>query len=948
MMQTIFRWWNDRRFRFPRRLMLLAFASFASVLLLTGLIATATVPPSSDSLTIPALLDQAKATYQNGQFQASQQLWQQLAQRFADQGDRLNQAMALSNLSLTAQQVGDWETASTAIAESQTLLQAESPQTSGQQKLLARSLEIQGQLSFSRGEADRALQSWQTAQTLYQAIGNAQEVATNQINQALAYQELGMYSRACQTLLTVLHLPDQTCQLVPSQLENLPSLLSSSSQVLALQNLGNTLRLVGKTEASFQALFKAQQLSVQQPSQTNPVEISLALGNTARAIANQKLRERERRLAINLGSGVDCLADPTKGNSIKFYGQAASCYHQVINNSPNTLLKLQAQLNLLSLGLQLQYWPDLPVLIPQVEKQLSHLPPSRTSLIARLKLAQNLMCLQWIANPSHRPILPPPILQSCPQVAPNSPLERSTVKDYAQIDQLQNLVQTGLTQSRSLGDTLLEANALGYLGAIAYMQGNLPEALQFTEKARLQVSTYRHPEVAYLWQWQLGRILQRQAQLTPAIAAYNNAYNLLQSLRQELVTSSPDLQFAFRDRVEPVYRELVDLLLQSSLPSQEKLKQSRDVIESLQLAELNNFFQEACLEGTSQKVDQIDPKAAIVYAITLPQRLAVILSIAGQPLQVFETPLSKLAGESSIIDPVVQSLMQNTLNPTSNQLDLQPNQQLYNWLIRPLEQTLKTHGIETLVFVLDGVLRGIPVATLHDGQQFLIEKYDLALVPGLQLLISSPSRFSSESFTDSNKNALIGALVEARQGFNALPGVAAEVKAISDLIPSEVMINEDFTSSHLQSALKQSPFPIVHLATHGQFSSKAEDTFLLTWNERINVKNLDQLLRETEQQSRPIELLILSACQTATGDNRAPLGLAGVAVRSGAKSTLATLWPVYDKSTAQLMTTFYLGLNQSGTSKAEALRQAQLSLLRDPNFHHPYYWAPFVLIGNWL
>lgn len=101
------------------------------------------------------------------------------------------------------------------------------------------------------------------------------------------------------------------------------------------------------------------------------------------------------------------------------------------------------------------------------------------------------------------------------------------------------------------------------------------------------------------------------------------------------------------------------------------------------------------------------------------------------------------------------------------------------------------------------------------------------------------------------------------------------------------------------------------------------------------------------QNRRPIEILILSACQTAAGDKRAALGLAGVAVRSGARSTIATLWSVQDNSTAELITHFYAALKQPGITRAEALRQAQLSLLRSLDYQHPYYWAPFVLVGNW-
>jgi CHAT domain-containing protein len=112
---------------------------------------------------------------------------------------------------------------------------------------------------------------------------------------------------------------------------------------------------------------------------------------------------------------------------------------------------------------------------------------------------------------------------------------------------------------------------------------------------------------------------------------------------------------------------------------------------------------------------------------------------------------------------------------------------------------------------------------------------------------------------------------------------------------------------------------------------------------------LDTLLRAREQgELNPIELLVLSACQTATGDRRAALGLAGLAVRSGARSTLATLWSVNDRSTALFMVEFYRELGQPGVTKAQAVRNAQLALLKQPQYEHPYYWAPFILLGNWL
>jgi CHAT domain-containing protein len=287
--------------------------------------------------------------------------------------------------------------------------------------------------------------------------------------------------------------------------------------------------------------------------------------------------------------------------------------------------------------------------------------------------------------------------------------------------------------------------------------------------------------------------------------------------------------------------------------------------------------------------------------------------------------------------------MQQSLRPTSfTQERLPIAKQVYDLLLRSAEAQLDASGVTTLVFVLDGSLRNLPMAALYDGQKYLIEKYSIALAPGLQLLQPQP-------LERQQLKGLLGGLSQARQGFSALPAVALEVNQIESQIPAQVLLDQTFTSTTLQSQINSVPFPVIHLATHGQFSSRAEDTFILTWDDRINVKELDTLLRAREQgELNPIELLVLSACQTATGDRRAALGLAGLAVRSGARSTLATLWSVNDRSTAFFMVEFYRELGQPGVTKAEALRSAQLALLKQSQYEHPYYWSPFILLGNWL
>lgn len=234
------------------------------------------------------------------------------------------------------------------------------------------------------------------------------------------------------------------------------------------------------------------------------------------------------------------------------------------------------------------------------------------------------------------------------------------------------------------------------------------------------------------------------------------------------------------------------------------------------------------------------------------------------------------------------------------------------------------------------------MSALYDGQQYLIEKYNLALTPGLQLLNPQPLQKTGVS-------TLAAGLTEARNGFPPLYYVQNELNAIQENVSSKILLNQNFTTQAFKDKILTSTFPIVHIATHGQFSSDFEQTFILTWDNRLDIRQLDQLLKgRTQVGESAIELLVLSACETASGDQRAALGLAGIAVRSGARSTIATLWSVNDEATSEFMDQFYRSLATQKVTKAFALRQSQLFLLQEPKFRHPFYWAPYVLLGNWL
>jgi CHAT domain-containing protein/predicted negative regulator of RcsB-dependent stress response len=745
-----------------------------------------------------------------------------------------------------------------------------------QPQLLAQTLNIQGSIQIGQGNAQEALTTWQKATETYEQAGDKNGVIRSKINQSQAMRSLGLYPKAKDTLKQV-------------QLE-LKALPNSSLKISSLINLGDTLRLNGDFAEATTILQETLAIAQQINDVPTIADIFLSLGNIASS---------QQQAA---SSGDMSYRQQKSTEAIAYYQQAAQI-------ATHPIPKVKAQLNQLRLEIELNQIKSAKSLLPIIQAQLQDLPPSRASVYARVNFAQSLMKLS-------------PFL-SDRQVA-------------AQL--LANAAQ----QAKEMGDPRAESYAIGYLGELYEQSQQLPEAQELTEKALILAQTHNNPDIAYRWQWQLGRVLKSQGKHAKAIAAYNEAVNTLTSIRGDLVSSNTDLQFSFRDSVEPIYRQLVGLLMthEKDKPvSQENLIAARKVIESLQLAELDNFFKEACLTGLATQVDEVDPQAAVIYPIVLLDRVEVIISLPDRSLFHHTSEISQ-----NKLDQLLSKLWRS-LRRTSLETEIQTtSEQVYNLLIgKEIESTLAAHKIKTLVFVLDGSLRNLPMAVLYDGKQYLMEKYNLAIAPGLQLIDPRPlKRQQLEVF--------VGGLSKETQNFDALPNVEREIQKIAAVADTQPpLLNETFISESIQKQISKIPFRVVHLATHGEFSSDAEKTFILTWNNRLGVKQLGELLQTRDQDQRnPIELLVLSACKTAKGDNRATLGLAGMAVRSGARSTIASLWSVEDSATATFMENFYQELATVGTTKADALRKAQISLLKNPQFTHPFYWSPFVLVGNWL
>lgn len=824
-------------------------------------------------------------------------------------GSILEQAQALSYLSLGQQKLGDWSAAEHSVDQSLALIRRLAPSRE-QQLTLGRSFNTQGSLYYAKGQAREAFVAWKSAEAAYQQAKDESRQLGSLINQSQALQSLGFYGRARQTL-----------EDVHQRLDN----QSTEVRCFGLQSLGNMYWRIGKLDDAEKFLRESRDLvqAANQPQQLSGLFVSL--GN---------LEQARKHL----------------GRSLRYYEQAAAL--------ASGELKFQATLNQFQLLHCLNQQAQAHDLIAPLNQQLQALPPSRSVLYGATNFSNTLTKLAF-TKPTHQRSRGDNQLGASSRAAARTVTANSlTVHDLTKAEvsktdddvpgkiydpeSLQLAIQTlnwGMETAKQLGDARAETYARGYLGHLYERSLQWNKAQQLTWKAIAQAERINAIDIGYQWQWQLARILKAQDQIAPAKAAYENAFDMLQLLRSDLAAAQPDLQFSFRESIEPIYREFVDLLLRpvapATEPSLKALTLARKVIEALQIAELNNFFHTDCLQDQLTPLEKVDAKgAAILYPIILPDRVTLILSLPQQQLRSFRVNVPQDNFEQ-ILSQFRLSLEKPYPDPEGEQL----GQQLYDWLIQPIESALKASQIKTLTFVLDGALRNIPMAALRDGDQYLIEKYSIALTPGLQLLDPKPIELKK-------KRTLLAGVSEALRGFPELPYVRKELAAIQEVVSHKVLLNDKFTRAALEETVQRSDFPVIHLATHGQFSSNAEETFVMAWDEEVNVHDLSSILRGRGPD--PIELLVLSACETASGDSRAALGLAGLSVQAGARSTLASLWSLDDESGAIFAEKFYKALLSGKLSRAEALKAVQLELLADPNYEKPLNWASYVLVGNWL
>jgi CHAT domain-containing protein len=517
-----------------------------------------------------------------------------------------------------------------------------------------------------------------------------------------------------------------------------------------------------------------------------------------------------------------------------------------------------------------------------------------------------------------------------------------------------SLADQTLSQALKIGEKIQNAKLLssvyGHSGRLReeesrHDKGKMDEAKELTRKAIFFAGQGNFPEILYLWQWQMGRLFAAEKNIEKAIFFYKKAIETLNPIRGALFSGYRDRKDFFNLRVKPVYAGLAKLYLKQAEKapdesvSRDKMFAARDAMEILKTAELQDFFKSECVVKTREnheRAHRAPDGVLLLYPMALEDGI-VLLATFPDGIKQKKTDVSQKE-----VERVVRKLRAGLQNRT-DRMFIYEAQKLYDWLIRPFEAELEHYNIDTLAIAPDGALRLIPFSTLHDGEKFLVEKYAMSVIPAISLT-------SFEKFDwPENPEILITGLSEARQGFPPLPGVSEELKEVSRIMNAKTFYSgKEHNLKNLKNEFKNKAYSIVHFATHGIFGSSPEKTFLLLYDGKLNMNGLSDLIGMGKFRKKQVELLTLSACQTALGDERAALGLAGVAVKAGVKSVLATLWFVDDEAASIVIREFYRQLKKTGVSKAKALAKAQRTLMTKKRWRHPAYWAPFLLIGNWM
>lgn len=573
-------------------------------------------------------------------------------------------------------------------------------------------------------------------------------------------------------------------------------------------------------------------------------------------------------------------------------------------------------------------------------------------------------------------------------------------------------LKKALTLAENSNSPRLLSLAYGKMGALYESRGRIKDAVILTKQALAAADNIHSHDLLLQWEWQWGRLLKAHGDRKRAIAAFQRALFHVDAVRQDMTAKYEEGCASFRTTLFPIYTGLADMLLEQSGEEQDDqvrqqlLRQARQAVEGGKQSELRDYFQDPCIDARSQDIETLSPSTAVIYPVILPDRLEVLADIGGV-LYRKTTPITREKVEQTVgqlsanlrnnlfhkslgreiyswlIQPLKSLLAENRVDtlifvpdgvfrmfPLSALWDgrgfiaqkyavvTEPGLTLFD--PKPLprgDMTALMAGMSEpgpVIMKLPKPLWNTLCRTGLDQKNRWIRGLSVKveqLKRDISLSRDAPSDSGDSADTIPEKHQISQTIEgQARhvKEILKLPGVDREMKKLSDNLKGELLMNDKFQLDRFSNELKQKDYGVIHIASHGFFGGSPDQNFIMTYDKILNMNHLEGFIKSKQFARQPVELITLSACQTAEGDDRSPLGLSGVALKSGARSVLGSLWPVSDSATQELLSIFYQRLRKEGLTKAQALQQAQMTLINQKQYNHPFYWSAFILVGNWL
>lgn len=790
-------------------------------------------------------------------------------------------------------------------------------QPSYSQSLTTLSADELNQEGFSllySGAPSKALSTWREAEQLYREEDSTEGIIGTQLNQSLAERALGLYPQACKTIAQALSISRRLCEPQAGRelvMTELVKVKPSPVNEIGIRLLGESLGQLSNLEEARTALTTAKELAPMTSLQQPLITFSLAnVYNLSFQSAIQDYIRTEQRAAVERSQRL--------AQAVESSSKAISLY-ETIGNTLDESQATKAHLNTIGMFAYVQKQDveqrllDRRLIEPMaqaaqraynaLESTAFDEMPTIDAIYTRLNLADSLLTLKR--------------MDTYPDF-----------NDAIDYDDINKLIEAATTLAKKLDNYRALSSVYGLTGdLLSQTVGSNASAEQYGRALSLAQSIHAD-DIAYQWAYKLAQLKEQEGDATQAEIYYQSAISALTEVRADLLAVSSEVRFSFREKVEPVYRNYMRLLATQEQPKLEIIEQVHD---SLQLAQIENFLRCGRLVSASELEE--DSELATVHVINLGALIQVIVRREGR-FYGYSTPAASLLQAASSLTITTQA--DNFKTIPENEF-LPYSQRLYDQIIKPAIEAGVVKDNQEIAFVLDTPFQSLPMGLLHDGQKYLIETHPISNSLQIQRIRlgskNSASLFAglsglAPSFSDASAIFVLG----------PLPETSNEASYLDTYLNAPALLNQDFTSTKLGNKLASSRFKVIHISTHGQFSSNPQETFLLAWDKPIDITEFGRLFQRAEG----IDLLFLSACQSAAGDNRATLGLAGLAIQAGARNAIAPLWLQDSTAGSILVERFYRAL-ATGLTPTESLQQAQVNLMGSQPYSHPYYWATFVL-----